>query len=429
MSIVEAYFGARRQMQAEEQARQELALRQAAEQRAAESHALSMRQAEQRAADEQVQREAVAGFRGAVERRVPENLVMQDPAMIPDEAAINMAAQGLAAAKGDIGATMALGDRRKAEDLRKKEAAEFQRLNALSDEQLAAEYKDITDDPRVPAKVRYDPKTRAFVVDMNGQQRQTDRGDAIEGRMAMWRAQNGDVAGGMQRMRELRKDQRATAREGYKDSVELAKLDQGAQQAGDQLAVSRGHLGVAQAEAGRRAQEFAAGAGEREARGAIAKLRTDLANADDGTPEGQQQIARIQAKLQALQTGTRGAGAGGHDPAQVAAARALMAANPGMDMATALDNIVSKPDAVHKSFVEIGLKEMLKPEQAVERADTVMKQMGWQRAGNSSRWTRMGGAAAAPGAVPPAADRKVGQTYQTPKGPMVWRGTGWEPAS
>lgn len=428
MSIVEAYFGARRQMQAEEQARQELAMRQAAEQRAAQSHALAMRQAEQRAADEQVQREALSGFRGALERRVPENLVMQDPAMVPDEAAINMAAQGLAAAKGDIGTTMALGDRRKAEDLRKKEAAEFQRLSGLTDEQLAAEYKDISDDPRVPAKVRYDPKARSFVVDMNGQQRTTDRTDAIEGRMAMWRAQNGDVGGGMQRMRELRKEQRGAAREGFKDSLELAKADQSAQQAGAQTDIARGHLGVAQADAGRRAQEFAAGAGVREAAGAIAGLRKDLAEADDSTPEGQAKIAKIQAKLQALQTGTRGAGAGGHDPAQVAAARALMGANPGMDMATALDNIVSKPDAVHKSFVEIGLKEMLKPEEAVKRADVVMNQMGWQRAGGSSRWTRTAGAAAAPGAVPPAAERKVGQTYQTPKGPMVWRGNGWEPA-
>lgn len=28
--------------------------------------------------------------------------------------------------------------------------------------------------------------------------------------------------------------------------------------------------------------------------------------------------------------------------------------------------------------------------------------------------------------VPPAADRKVGQTYQTPKGPATWQGTGWQ---
>jgi hypothetical protein len=31
-------------------------------------------------------------------------------------------------------------------------------------------------------------------------------------------------------------------------------------------------------------------------------------------------------------------------------------------------------------------------------------------------------------AVPPADKRTVGQTYQTPKGPMIWRGNGWEAA-
>lgn len=32
-----------------------------------------------------------------------------------------------------------------------------------------------------------------------------------------------------------------------------------------------------------------------------------------------------------------------------------------------------------------------------------------------------------PQAVPPAAQRKAGQTYQTPRGPMRWTGTGWVP--
>ena len=30
--------------------------------------------------------------------------------------------------------------------------------------------------------------------------------------------------------------------------------------------------------------------------------------------------------------------------------------------------------------------------------------------------------------VPPAEKREVGKTYQTPKGPMIWRGNGWEAA-
>ena len=38
------------------------------------------------------------------------------------------------------------------------------------------------------------------------------------------------------------------------------------------------------------------------------------------------------------------------------------------------------------------------------------------------------GAAAASGGIPAPAQREVGKTYNTPKGPMIWRGTGWEPA-
>ena len=31
--------------------------------------------------------------------------------------------------------------------------------------------------------------------------------------------------------------------------------------------------------------------------------------------------------------------------------------------------------------------------------------------------------------VPPAGERKIGQTYKTPQGPMIWRGNGWEKAA
>lgn len=442
MSIVDAYMGARRQMQAEEQARQELALRQAAEQRAAESHALQMEQQRAQMADQQRLRTAVEGVQAAASRTVPENLVEENPAMVPDQKGMDMALRGLAAARGDTGTLLGLDDRAKAQKLKADEQVAFSRLNALSDEDLAAQYGRINADPKIPFKVEYDSKARKFVQRFDdGKARTYSRGDAIEGLMGLWRAENGDVAGGMQVLHQQRKDQRANAREDMKDSVEMAKLDQHAQQAGDnlaiqqgQLAVARGHLGIAGADAARRREEFDAGAGEREAKRTIAKLKTDLANADDTTPEGQQQIARIQAKLQALATGTRGAGGAGHDPAVVKAAQALVAANPGMDQSTALDIVISKPDQLHKSFVEIGMKDMLPPETAVERADVVMQQMGWKRAG--SRWTRTGGGASAPAAaaasaagIPAAADRKVGQTYQTPKGPMVWRGNGWEPAS
>jgi len=47
----------------------------------------------------------------------------------------------------------------------------------------------------------------------------------------------------------------------------------------------------------------------------------------------------------------------------------------------------------------------------------------WQRR------TRLSTATSATAAIPPAGQRQVGQVYQTPKGPMVWRGTGWAPAT
>ena len=433
MSIVEAYFGARRQMQAEEQARQELALRQAAEQRAAEMHAMQIEQQRAAMADSERVRTAVKGLQDASGRMIPEDLVSAEPRMVPDTRGVEMAAQGLAAARGDAPTLLALRDREQAGALKQKRAAEFERLSRLSDEELASEYKDINDDPRVPAKVRYDPKARAFVVQRDdGQVGMTNRADAIEGRMAMWDARNGDVTGGMDRMRALRKDRRATARDDFRDSLDLAKANEGAQDRGEQRAIQRGHLGVAQADAGRRAAEFRDAAPVRQARASEASLALELGQQDETTPEGRARIAQIQTKLQALQTGTRGA-AGGQDPAVVKAAQALVAANPGMDQSTALDIVISKPDQLHKSFVEIGLKEMLPPDKAVERADVVMQQMGWKRAG--SRWSRSaaatGAAPAASGsaaAVPPASERKVGQTYQTPRGPMIWRGSGWEPA-
>lgn len=396
MSIVDAYFGARRQMQAEEQARQELALRQAAEQRAAESHALQMEQQRAAMADQQRLRTAIEGVQSAATRTVPQDLVSQDVTMVPDTKGMDMAMRGLAAARGDIGAITSLDDRAKAEKRKADEQTAFSRLNALSDEDLAAQYGRLNADPKIPFKVEYDPKKRAFVQKFDdGNTRSYNRSDAIEGLMGLWRAENGDVAGGMQTLRDQRKERRTQAREDFKDSLELAKANEGAQDKGEQLAISRGHLGVAQADSRRRQEEFDAGAGERQAKRDIAGLRSQLANADDTTPEGQQQIARIQAKLQALQTGTRGSGAG-HDPAVVKAAQALVAANPGMDQSTALDIVISKPDQLHKSFVEIGMKEMLPPEKAVERADVVMQQMGWKRAG--SRWSRSIAATAAAGA-------------------------------
>lgn len=152
-----------------------------------------------------------------------------------------------------------------------------------------------------------------------------------------------------------------------------------------QVAISRGHLGVAQADAGRRAAEFKAGAPVREAQGAEAALRVQLAKTDD--PKEQ---AKLTEKIQALRSGARGGGGGANaDPAMVKNATAMVASGMAPDMATALELLVAKPDQMHKSFIESNLKNMDKPEDAVKKADQVMKSMGYQR--NGSRWSKAGG--------------------------------------
>jgi hypothetical protein len=37
-----------------------------------------------------------------------------------------------------------------------------------------------------------------------------------------------------------------------------------------------------------------------------------------------------------------------------------------------------------------------------------------------------GGASSQPSSIPAVGQRQVGQTYQTPKGPAIWRGNGWQ---
>lgn len=43
--------------------------------------------------------------------------------------------------------------------------------------------------------------------------------------------------------------------------------------------------------------------------------------------------------------------------------------------------------------------------------------------------SQIAGQTAAGATVPPPEQRQVGQVYNTPKGPMVWRGNGWAPAT
>lgn len=161
-----------------------------------------------------------------------------------------------------------------------------------------------------------------------------------------------------------------------------------------QVAVSEGNLRVNQANAGRQAAEFAAGAPTREAAAEIARLRISLAKTEDPAEQ-----RRIQEKLQALSTGTRGGGASaGADPAKVKEAQTVLASGLAPDLPSALELVMQQPDKVHGDFVKTALQANGgNPENAVKTADKVMESMGWRRNGN--RWTKVGGQAA-PAAKP-----------------------------
>lgn len=151
------------------------------------------------------------------------------------------------------------------------------------------------------------------------------------------------------------------------------------------------------AAAGRAAAEFGAEAPQREAKNAVAKLTLELANTEDPV-----KAQAIEKKLNALRNGTRSSGAAA-DPAHVREAQSMVAAGMVPDMATGLELVLTKPDQTHKAFVEMGLKNMLKPEEAVRQADSTMTSMGWNKRG--SRWSKADGAGGAdlpPGVAKPA---------------------------
>lgn len=174
----------------------------------------------------------------------------------------------------------------------------------------------------------------------------------------------------------------------FKDPMALYQWSQGefnrdlALRADRRAAAAEGRAG---AQATREQKRFDEEAPTREAAAEVAKLRVSLAKENDPA-----KASEIEAKIRALTTGTKGAG-GGHDPAVVATARTLVATGAYPDMATALEGVISKPDQTHKTFVDQGLKNMRKPEDAVRDADQVMLNMGWRR--NGARWTKADGAA------------------------------------
>lgn len=138
-----------------------------------------------------------------------------------------------------------------------------------------------------------------------------------------------------------------------------------------QLKVSQGNLAVNQAQEGRAQADFRANAPEREARAAVAKLRTELAETAD--PVRQQEI---EGKIRALSTGTRSGGAAANEPADVKLARVAMSAGMFTDMkdalAWAVRNKDASPEKVKADLYAKALATMGSPEAAKKATDEGM---------------------------------------------------------
>jgi hypothetical protein len=159
-----------------------------------------------------------------------------------------------------------------------------------------------------------------------------------------------------------------------------------------QAAVAEGNLRVHQAAEGRHATEFKENAPERKARAAIADLQTKLAETDD--PKEQ---ARIQEKLQALKTGTRGGGTAGGPTAMEKNARLLVSSGQAPDLQTAVEMLSQNPEKLHAEFVKRATAAMPggDPAKAVAQADKTMQAMGYVR-NQGQRWTKAPAAGGAP---------------------------------
>lgn len=192
--------------------------------------------------------------------------------------------------------------------------------------------------------------------------------------------------------------------------VELDMLGQGekllkqAKQAHDmrmqegQLKVSQGNLAVSQADSARRGAESDANAPVREGNAEIARLKIRLAQTEDPAEQ-----KKIQEKLQALSTGSRGGGAAQNlDTAQTKNAKALATANPGVPESTIVDNVISQPAQTYKDYFEAASKNPMTMAKPREAAIEMMEKDGWTPIGNGL-WQRKGGAKAGGGPAAPGA--------------------------
>jgi tetratricopeptide (TPR) repeat protein len=199
---------------------------------------------------------------------------------------------------------------------------------------------------------------------------------------------------------------------------------------GAELGISKQRVGLEGARVGlankaeARAQaEFDAGAPDRSLKSTVSTLQLGLANAS--TDEERTQIS---AKLKAIQSGM---GADKNSPSEVKLAKSLVDSGLAKDMKEGLQIAMSKsgqsPTERHLDLVKQFSKDDPNPNRAIEKANQIMVASGFVKSGSS--WSQSDGASAAtpaPAQLPAPEQRKIGQSYDTPKGKLIWRGTGWE---
>lgn len=115
-------------------------------------------------------------------------------------------------------------------------------------------------------------------------------------------------------------------------------------------------------------------------------------------------------------------------PSEVKLAQSLLKSGLAPDQKSALKMAMHRstqsPAETHREFVSGNLKAGHNAQRAVAEADKAMEFMGYAKKGVA--WVQDEGDK--PAAIPAPEQRTVGQTYDTPRGKMTWRGNGWEPA-
>ena len=147
--------------------------------------------------------------------------------LTPKETADRVAA--LAALKGDFAGLIAAQDRAARLERDAARRAEYERLNGMTNEELARLFSGVSaDGSGVPAMLDFDPKTGRFLLvsQVPGVPSQTlSRAELIQGAMGAWEAGNGDYTQGIKAQVEAAQNQRALIDKAYEQSLNLAKAN------------------------------------------------------------------------------------------------------------------------------------------------------------------------------------------------------------